>query len=110
MILFSLNNTERILLDPQNQNKERYEALYKRVRSEVRKFTVSSITASGKELQAMKDTFTGIPMPATITSNTKFVWYGEIVQTLVANMMNSVYDGDSLIILHPEDIHDYRDS
>lgn len=110
MILFSLKNGDRILLDPHNQNKEQYEALYTRARREVSKFSAMSITASGKELQAMKDTFVGVPMPATITSSTEFIWLGEIVQTLVANIMNSAYNGDSSIIIHPEDINDYRDS
>lgn len=109
MILIAAGGDWKFKFDPANQTKEAYEKTLKEFQKLVLPSAVKSIKATGVHLEQICERFAGIPVPRPVDPSESFIWVGVFAETIVANILNSLYNGDSFIIRQVQDIHDYND-
>lgn len=85
-----------------------YEQSYACLLGMVKDSIVTRITASGEHLQRIRELLVNIPGPRFVYPDTKFTWTGDFAKTIVANIMNSLYNSSSFIVNTVEDYNEQR--
>lgn len=92
----------------EDDNGSAYEQSYGCLVGMIKDPIVTRLTASGDHLQRIRELIVNIPGPRFVSEDTKFTWTGDFAKTIVANIMNSLYNNTSFVINTVEDYNEQR--
>lgn len=108
MMYIVLTTGEAILLDPERQDDGEYELAYEMFLATPVN-DILYIEAKGAHLRSIVSNFANIIYPASAKREVLgFQWYGDQAKTIVANILNSLYNNVSFIIDTTEDLYERR--
>lgn len=108
MLKITMTNGSAVYLDAENQTPDAYAQVYQFVLSFVSEDNVTKIQATGAHFERINNHFLNIPLPQYDPGKQGFIWIGDFAKTIVANLLNSMYDDASYIIDKPEETHEQR--
>lgn len=85
---------------------ELYGQLYDTI-TQLEWWKVTCVIASEVHLTRVLDAFGNIPRPIYTPAGQLFIWVGDAAKTIVANVLNELYNSSSLVIKTIEDHNDH---
>lgn len=108
MIIIDTNIGLSLQLDENTQTSEDYAATYDCLIAMIKDPIVTKVTASGVYLTRILELIGNIPRPIYPTSTGSFIWTGDFAKTIVANILNALYNDSSFVINTVEDFNEQR--
>lgn len=99
--------TGGVIFNPAEQTMEDYQAAMDFFKAMVSPDLVTSVSASGDHYRDIVTGFANLPKAGPEYPNAVFTWTSVFAETIVANILNSLDNGDSFIIKQVEDVNEY---
>lgn len=99
--------TTAVIFNPAEQTMEDYSAALDFFKAMISADDVVSVTASGDHYREIVMGFANLPKAGPEYPNAAFTWTSVFAETIVANILSSLDNGDSFIIKQVEDVNEY---